>query len=448
MQDYDPRLTAPWERTFDRIVHPLEEFIHYKSSGGVILLVCAIMSFVIVNSPFSPAFEKIIGATAGFSVGGFELYKPLKLWINDGLMTLFFLLMGLEIKREFIVGELSSFRKALTPAIAAFGGMIAPAMIYLAINPEGAAARGWGTPMATDIAFAIGVTTLLGDRIPRSLVVFLISLAIVDDIGAVLIIAVYYTQTLSMKYLVAAGAVCLFITAMNLAGVRRLAPYLVAGALMWLFTLKSGVHSTIAGVVLAFLTPVRPQFHPEIFSNRVRGLVKEFDEANDPERSFLANQRQWCIVQTLAEGIRKVETPLQRLEHRLHLPVAFVVMPLFALVNAGVRIDLGEVHLVVSHPVALGVIAGLVIGKAAGVSLSVILAEKLGVAQLPRNVSRRHLLGVSLLAGIGFTMSIFIAELAFIMPENLVRAKTGIVAASVVAGIAGYIVLRSGKPVA
>lgn len=448
MQDYDSRLTAPWERAFDRVVQPLEEFIHYKSSGGVVLLACAILSFAIVNSPLSPAFEKIIGATAGFSIGGFELYKPLKLWINDGLMTLFFLLMGLEIKREFIVGELSSFRKALAPAIAAFGGMAAPAMIYLAINPEGAAARGWGTPMATDIAFAIGITTLLGDRIPRSIVVFLISLAIVDDIGAVLVIALYYTKHISVKYMVAALAVGLFILAMNLAGVRRLTPYLVAGALMWLFTLKSGVHSTISGIVLAFFTPVRPQFHPEKFSKRVRGLVKEFDDANDPGRSFLANQRQWCIVQTLAEGIRKVETPLQRLEHRLHLPVAFLVMPLFALVNAGVRIDLGELHRVIYHPVALGIIAGLVVGKTVGVSASVILAEKLGIVQLPPGVSRRHLFGVSLLAGIGFTMSIFIAELAFILPENLVRAKTGIVVASVMAGVGGYMLLRSGKPVA
>lgn len=435
---------APWEKTFNRVVSPIEEFIHYESSSGVLLMICAAVSFILVNSPASAAFHDVLHSEIGVEVGQWGLKKSVHHWINDGLMTLFFLLAGLEMKREFLVGELSTPRQAMMPVIVAAGGMIVPAFIYYVFNPEGPTLRGWGVPMATDLAFALGVLKLLGNRIPKNLFVFLISFAISDDVGAVLVIALFYTQQISLGYLLFAASSIVFLLALNLMGIRRLLPYTLLGAVVWYATMKSGIHATVAGILIAFTIPARPKFDTVKFSRKVRDLMDEFDSYHTVGRNLLTNQRQRSIVEALSHGVGKVETPLQHLEHSLQFPVSFIVMPIFAFANAGAPLDLSRVGEAMSHPVALGVAVGLVAGKFIGITGSALLTARLGIAPLPQGVTTRHVLGVGMISGIGFTMSIFIAELAFSgVAENLVMAKLGILAASLTAGLGGYITLKT-----
>jgi NhaA family Na+:H+ antiporter len=448
-QPHDPAYTAPWERTFDRIVSPFEEFIHTQTSSGLMLMAATVLALVLANSTLSEAYAHFFHLPLALSFGNWALEKSLHHWINDGLMALFFFLVGLEIKREVLVGELASVRQAALPIVAAAGGMVVPALVYAAINPDGMAARGWAIPMATDIAFAVGALVLLGRRVPQSLMMFLVALAIVDDLGGVLVIALFYTDTIALDALGMAALLLALLAGLNLAGVRRPLPYFLIGALLWLAMLQSGIHATIAGVLVAFTIPAKPKYDPGRFSIHMRELLDRFDHSHRPGVSILRNEEQKSIVQTLENGIHNVETPLQRLEHAFHLPVGMLIVPVFALANAGIPVAFDQLGTVLRDPVTLGVMAGLVCGKFIGIAGASWLAVRIGLAQLPAQATMHHIAGVGLLGGIGFTMSIFIAELGFAGdPEALLMAKTGILFASIIAGTAGYVWLWRTGPVA
>jgi NhaA family Na+:H+ antiporter len=357
-------------------------------------------------------------------------------------MTLFFFVVGLELKREILVGELASIRLAALPITAAIGGMIIPALIYAAINPSGEALHGWGIPMATDIAFALGVIALLAGRVPKALITFLVALAIADDLGAVLVIALFYTEQLVWDYLIIGAVLVGVLILLNLVGLRRPLPYFLVGTLLWLALLKSGVHATLAGVITAFTIPTLPRYEPQTFSKRMREMLDKFDACYKPGESILRNQKLSAFMQTLENGVHGVETPLQRLEHSMHLPVAFMVLPLFALFNAGVVIDFGNLIGALTHPITAGVAVGLIGGKFIGIVGCSWLAVRLKLATLPESVNFSHIAGAALLGAIGFTMSIFIAELAFAGQQELIQhAKLGILTASLLAGVTGYLVL-------
>jgi NhaA family Na+:H+ antiporter len=436
----DRQYNAPWEHAFERVLGPFEEFIHNQTTAGMLLMVCALIALVLANSPLAGPYLHVLHTPMGFGVGDWSLELSLHHWINDGLMALFFFVMGLEIKREILVGELATPRQAALPIIAAIGGMLVPALIYMIVNPGGAAAQGWGVPMATDIAFAVGALVLLGSRIPQALIVFLVALAIVDDLGAVVVIALFYTDTIVLPALAAAGAFLAALIVMNLGGVRRPLPYFVLGLLLWLAMLKSGVHATIAGVLLAFTIPARARYDPLRFHAHVMDLMQRFALAVQRDANILVNDKLHAIVQSLERGAEGVETPMQRLQHLFHQPVALLVIPVFALANAGVQIPFESLGDALRQPVTLGVILGLVLGKFVGIAGSAWLALQLGVGQLPAGTRFVQVAGVALLGGIGFTMSIFIAELGFAAhPEMLVQAKIGILCASLCAGVLGYV---------
>lgn len=437
------RFLAPWERTFEKIISPLEEFIRNQTSGGIVLMLATVVALIIANAPLADAYQRLLHTPISIGVGGWGLNMDLHHWINDGLMVLFFFLVGLEIKREILVGELASPRQAALPIVAAMGGMVTPALIYWFINPEGVASRGWGIPMATDIAFAVGVLALLGERVPKSLLMFLVALAIVDDLGAVLVIALFYTSSLSHEALWFAAAVFVVLVVFNRFGVRRAWPYFIAGVVLWLAMLTSGIHATLAGILVAAAIPARPIYKPPHFSLRMRRLLHQFDASHQSGVAILANAEQRSIVQTLDNAVYAVSTPLQRLEHAFHVPVALLVIPIFALANAGVVIEFDKLGELVGHPITLGVMLGLVIGKVVGIAGFSWFAIRLGLAVLPAGTSFRQLIGVGIIGGIGFTMSIFVTELAFAgMPEQLVMAKMGVLLASLVAGTTGYVWMR------
>ena len=442
----------PWEKAFDRIATPFEEFIHDETASGLILMGCTVVALLLANGFLNDEYQHLLHTEIGISLGGWEIRHTLHHWINDGLMALFFTVVGLEIKREVVIGELSNPKAAVLPVVAAVGGMVAPALLFYAINAGGPGANGWGVPMATDIAFAVGVLVLLGSRIPKTVLTFLVGLAIVDDLGAVLVIALFYTEQIAGDWLAMAAATFVLLVALNRIGVRRPLPYFLIGSVMWFAMLQSGVHATLAGVLTALTIPVRPKFSHRLFVEHMQTLLDELRhnpeldkkaDGVDTDQCIMRDSRARALLQTLENGVHSVESPLQRLEHSMHLPVAFLIMPLFALANAGIPIDAGSVGQALSHPVSLGVMAGLVLGKLVGIAGLTWLALRFGVGTLPEGMNLRHLVGVGLVGGVGFTMSIFIAELGFAgQPENLLMAKTGVLFASVLAGAAGYFWLR------
>ncbi|APZ44487.1 Na+/H+ antiporter NhaA [Acidihalobacter ferrooxydans] len=437
------RVLMPWERTFERILTPFEEFIHNQTTGGILLLSAAVIALIVANSPLGDAYQHILHAKLGFHIGAWSLSLSLHHWINDGLMTLFFFLVGLEIKRELLVGELSDLRQAAMPAIAALGGMLVPAGLYVLLTPAGPAASGWGIPMATDIAFAVSALVILGRRIPSGLMAFLVALAIVDDLGAVAVIAVFYTNEVNLIMLGVSVGLFALMVVFNLGGIRHPLPYFIVGTLLWLAMLQSGIHATIAGVLMALAIPSTPEYDPPRFSRTIADLMKRFDSSHREDRNILANQTQFSVLAAIETNARHAATPLQRLEHGLHHPVGLIIMPIFALANAGIPLGLDQLAAALHSPITLGVAAGLVLGKLIGVVGFTWLAVRLGVGRLPVGTNFRHIVGVGLLAGIGFTMSIFISELAFVGNEQaLVYAKSGILVASLVAGIGGYLWLR------
>lgn len=408
----------------------------------MVLLACAAIAMVWANSPWAHSYHALWETPLTLGVGATGGRLTLDLVINDGLMAVFFFLVGLEIKREVLVGELASLRHAALPVSAALGGMVVPALLFLAVNAGGTGSAGWGIPMATDIAFALGVLALLGDRVPASLRVFLSALAIADDMGAVLVIAIFYSGGVMWGALLAAVALLALSALANAAGVRAPWAYALIGAALWVAMLLSGVHATVAGVLLALTIPSRTRIDEGAFLRGARQALEDFHDARDPELTVLSSSEHQEALYRLEELTEQAQPPLARLEHGLQGVVNFGIMPLFALANAGVSLrGAGDL---IGTPVAIGVLLGLVLGKPIGITLAAWLAVKTGLAVRPADAGWRMIHGVAWLGGIGFTMSLFIAGLAFGGSSSLLTAaKLGTFLASVIAGIIGWTLLRT-----
>jgi Na+:H+ antiporter, NhaA family len=424
------------------MMEPFQRFIHAESAAGILLMISTVIALVWANSPWADVYAAFRRLPVTFGAGDFVLTEPLLLWINDGLMAMFFFVIGLEIKREVLVGELSSLRQAALPLAAAVGGAILPALLYTAFNAGTDGAKGWGIPMATDIAFSLGILSLLGKGVPLALKVFLVALAIGDDLGAVLIIAFFYTSTISWVSLEVGSGFLVALIGANVLGIRHPLVYGMLGiGGLWLAFFLSGVHPTIAGVLAAFTIPARTRLSGEEFITRSRALLDKFQKAMEPGGPPLASKARQNVASRLQHAAREVGTPLQRLEQALHPWVTAVVLPVFALANAGVAIE-GDPVATLRHPVALGIAAGLVIGKPVGVIVASWLAIRVGLATMPPDLTWRHLVGTGFLAGIGFTMSLFIEGLAFGKTPLDAPAKVGILAASALAGTIGWLLLK------
>ncbi len=435
MQSSAPDTRDKTKPRVERALRPLLEFLETESAGAVALVAATILALVWANSPLSESYETLWHTPLALRLGDWVLSQDLRHWVNDGLMTLFFLVVSLEIKRELVHGELSGIRKAALPVVAALGGMVVPALIYLAFNPADPEAQGWGIPMATDIAFAVGVVALVAPRIPQAAKVFLLSLAIVDDIGAILVIAVFYTSSLEWLPLAiaAGGAGAMYL--LRHIGVRAAPVYLILGVTVWLATLESGIHATIAGVVIGFSTPVRPVLEDEW--DRLKAGAQRLLQKPTPQEARAAKKR-----------AREVVAPGEWLEHLLHPWTSFLIIPVFALANAGLRVDAGAFGDALGGSVAVGIFLGLVVGKPLGICAFTFVALRLGIGTLPEDTSPRDVVGLAALAGIGFTVSLFISDLAFGDETLVSEAKLGILVASIAAGILGAVVLhrdRSGR---
>ena len=428
-------------RPVEQIVRPFQYFADKAASGGILLIAAAIVALVWANSPWGDSYYNLWATRFSVSLGTFSIEEDLAHWINDGLMAVFFLVVGLEIKREILVGELSSPRRAALPIAAAIGGAVLPAIIYVAINLGTEGVSGWGIPMATDIAFTLGVLALLGERAPLGLKVFLTALAIVDDIVAVMVIAFFYTSDVSWNALAIGAVFLVALVTANLAGVGKPLPYALLGIGLWLCFLKSGVHATIAGVLMAVTVPASSFIDTGEFLKRSRRLLDHFERAEEQGDSVLSNEDRQGVLHALNSANEDVEPPLQELEHILHPWVVFAIMPLFALANAGVVLGEGFTSTLL-NPVSLGIVAGLLLGKQLGITLFAWLAVKSGISELPGGVSWLHIYGASWLAAIGFTMSLFITDLAFADSPLLDIAKVGILTASIVAGVGGWLIIR------
>lgn len=434
-----PRPAPPAERFFS----PIRKFAAKEASGGIVLLACTIIALVWANSPWSESYFHLWHTELTIGTAHYHLTEPLHLWINDGLMAVFFFVVGLEIKREILVGELSSPKQAALPIAAALGGMIVPALFYILFNYGKPSAPGWGIPMATDIAFALGILALLGKRVPISLKIFLTALAIVDDIGAVLVIALFYTSNIVwLDLYIGAGVLAVLIIG-NWAGIRRPLFYGLLGiGGLWLAFLLSGVHATVAGVLAAFAIPARTRINAREFLTQGRTYLNDFETAHEPESNVLSNKNQLRAINQINDAAEHAQTPLQRLEHALHPWVVFFIMPVFALANAGVTFQRDVLDLLL-NPVSLGIIVGLFFGKQLGIFSFSWLVIKLGIAELPASITWKSLYGVAVLGGIGFTMSLFISGLAFTNPTYADTAKIGILAASILAGVLGLFFTRA-----
>jgi NhaA family Na+:H+ antiporter len=418
-----------------------QRFFRTETFGGVVLLAFGLAALVIANSPLGEAYEHLWETPLTFGIVQHKLSLSLHEWINDGLMAVFFLLVGLEIKRELLAGELSSARQAALPIACAIGGMIVPAAIFLMFNFGGIGSHGWGIPMATDIAFALGTLNLVAPQAPIGAKVLLTALAIVDDMGAVLVIAMFYSHAIVWSALAAAAVMLLVLIGFNVIGIRHLWPYLLGGVVLWYFVHACGVHATIAGVALAFTIPIHARINAEEFSQEARSLLDEFDRSETGDLVVLTSKGQQETLFNLERASAAVTAPVVRLEHALHNFSAFVVMPLFAFANAGVKIDLS-----LQHPeIVLGVLAGLMVGKPLGIMMAALITVKTGIASLPQAVNWRSLLGYAFLAGIGFTMSLFVDTLAFDDTILIDAAKQGIIAASLLGGIAGAVMLKTSQ---
>jgi len=426
-----------------KILLPIYKFIQEEKSGGLVLGIAAVLAFILANSPWSQHYFEFFQQKLGLIINGKPfLNLSIHHWINDGLMSIFFFVVGLELKREIVAGELSNVRKSMLPIIAALGGMFFPAMIYFIFNPGAEVSSGWGIPMATDIAFALGVLYLLGDKIPLSLKVFLTAIAIVDDLGAVLVIAFFYTSDISTLNL---GIGLLFLLLMflsNRLGVRNIVFYAILkiGG-VWTLFLLSGVHATIAAVLAAFMIPADVKIKEDVFNARLKKNLIQFKNA-DPNHLPIVTDEQLKIIDRMSRDNKKATPPLQRLEHTMHPFVTFLIIPIFALANAGITVLDMNMKSLLETNVAVGVALGLLIGKVIGIVGLTWLSIKLKIASLPQGMNYKNLLGVALLASIGFTMSLFITQLAFDHEQYQMQAKIGIFVASIIGGILGYIVLN------
>ncbi|MEJ2078282.1 MAG: Na+/H+ antiporter NhaA [Acidobacteriota bacterium] len=430
-QHLEPGSAFP-KKPIDRLLLPLERFLHVEAASGIILLLCTILALALANSPFGESYEAIWQTKVGFQFGGFEMVHKLRHWINDGLMVIFFFVIGLEVKRELVSGELREFRRAALPLLAALGGMVVPAGIFLSLQAGTPAEAGWGIPMATDIAFVVGCMALLAPRVPRGLRVLILSLAIADDIGAILVIAIGYTEELSLEYLLVALLLVALVLLFQRSGIRSFGVYAATGGVIWYFFHESGIHATLAGVVLGLLTPATAYLDTSVVGRFLKrtGDVLHGDWESLPDKAVRVR-----AVQQLS---RETVSPLSYLENALHPWVSYLIMPVFALANAGVEFTPGDL----ASPVALAVALGLLIGKPVGIVLFSAIAVRAGIAALPSGVSWSILAGGAALAGIGFTMALFIAGLA-LEGELLSAAKVGILLGSGIAAVMGMLLLST-----
>ena len=422
-----------------RFIRPARRFMQLEASSGLVLLAATAVALAWANLPFGESYEAFWDTHLLFELGPIDFNESLRHVVNDALMTIFFFVVGLEIKRKIRLGDLSDRKAATGPAIAAIGGMLVPALIYFALNSSGDPARGWGIPMATDIAFALGVVALLGNRIPPRARLFLLVVAIVDDIGAIAVIAIFYTDALSFGWLAVAVGLFAVVYLAKHRNVRAMSFYWIIGAMVWFAVFESGVHATLAGVALGFLTPTRPFYGAAEYDEKARTVIGPYgnEEQRVIEREHVDHE-----VLEVANITRESVSPLTRLEEGLHPWTSFMIIPLFALANAGVRfagIDIGDA---LTDPITIGVALGLIVGKSVGITLALYLAVRFGVARLPIGSTWSHIRGLAVLGGIGFTVSLFVTGLAFDDPALADLAKIGIFAGSAVAGVTGYLLLR------
>lgn len=431
---------------FNRVLSPVDNFLHLESSSGILLLMVTLVAMFFANSGFHEAYEHFIHTPIKLGVGSWSLEMGLQHWVNDALMAIFFFVVGMEIKRELVIGELSSPKRAALPMLAAVGGMIFPALIYYFFNMEGPGRSGWGIPMATDIAFAVGVMSLMSRKVPFALKIFLLALAIVDDLGAVLVIAFFYTSEISAQALGIGFGILALIYVLYASGIRKVPVYVVLGVLCWYFVYNSGIHATIAGVLLGFLMPLKAFYDKRELPSVLTDLVKKIDDEVDAQTENFAE-----ITEAAKDQLHKLHrytqgssSALDSTIHTLHPWVSFVIMPMFAFVNAGVRIEGVGMGDIATNGISLGIILGLFIGKPVGVFLTCFAAVKLGIADLPARVNWYKIICTGFLAGIGFTMALFVSNLA-LSPEQEVFSKVGILIASTIAAVVSLIMLGLSK---
>ena len=425
-------------------ISPFVRFSQIEASSGIVLLIAAVAAMIWANSTWSDSYFAILETHLTIEIGSFHFDESVLHLVNDGLMAIFFFVVGLEIKRELVLGDLRDPKAAALPVLAALGGMVVPALVYLFFNAGTAAGHGWGIPMATDIAFAVGIVALLGSRVPPGAKLFLLAVAIADDIGAIAVIAIFYTTDLNGFYLAAAVFGLILVWVASKVHVRAMWFYVPTAFLIWYFMLESGVHATLAGVALGFLTPARPYYTPKEFDERARAILDQYDpdDITDLHAQEHADHEALLLSDIASESV----SPLTRMEHKLVAWSSFVIVPIFALANAGVDFRDISITEALTSNIALGVAAGLVIGKIVGISLASLGAVRFGLGKLPPGTTWAHVVGLAAVAGIGFTVALFVAGLAFEDPEFADLAKVGIFSGSIVAGIIGSIVLSRIKP--
>lgn len=418
---------------------PFQKFAKIESLSGILLFSTTVIALIWANSPYSQVYESMLQYKIGINIQNFELTKPLILWVNDGLMAIFFFLIGLEIKRELLIGELNSMRKATFPIFAALGGMLIPLFLYIILNRNPEATHGWGIPMATDIAFSLAILKLLGNRVPLGLKVFLTAFAIVDDIGAVLIIAIFYSSGIQWMLLVIALFLLLLLYYLSYRKIHMKYVILVSGFIIWFLFLKAGIHPTVAGVLMAFSIPIRQKIDVKTYSIKLSNIVNDLEFSTENKSHILSN-KQIEQIDNLEDWTNKVQSPLQILEHRLHNWVAFFIIPVFALTNAGVtfgknmNLDFSTISIIA---------VCLVVGNFIGITLMSLLSVKMRLTELPKDVKYNQIIGIAFLGGVGFTMSIFITNLAFVDSTYLIdSAKVGILIGSLISGLTGYLIIK------
>ncbi|WP_051559879.1 Na+/H+ antiporter NhaA [Marinobacterium jannaschii] len=432
--DYD----TPLEQAIESIRKPFATFLHDQGTSSILLFASTVLALWMANSTLADAYSHFFHTPAGLSFGDYSFEMSLSHWINDGLMPLFFFVLGLEIKREFLAGEFTDLRASLLVIYSALGGMAMPALIYLLINNDPLSIQGWGIPMATDTAFALGALIIFGKRIPQGLITLLVAIAIVDDMGAVLVIALFYTDTVYWWALGYAAIALGFLVGFNMTGVRQAWPYFIVGTVVWAFFLYSGVHTTVAGILVALTVPARPKHGPYQFIRRIQKLLHQFEHTRHPPLPILGDPESHRLVEKVHWTALHATTPLRRWERTLETPVGLFVLPIFALANAGIPFPDADPTSILTTPITLGIVLALIFGKCIGITGSCLLAVKFGIGKFPTGVTPGHIVGMSLIAGMGFTMSIFIGSLAFSDNQALlVQAKAGILSGSLLAGLTG-----------
>ncbi len=421
------------------LITPFQKFVKVESLSGVLLFGATIIALIWANSRFATVYDSIWQYEIGIKTADFELSKPLILWINDGLMAIFFFLIGLEIKREVMIGELNNLKKASFPIFAALGGMIIPVSLYIILNKDPGTSHGWGIPAATDIAFSLAILQLLGKRVPVSLKVFLAAFAIVDDIGAVVLIAVFYSTGIKWALLIIALAIIIILIILSSRSIYSKYLFFIAGFVVWLLFLKAGFHPTVAGVLLAFTIPIRKKIDVNTYAVNLCSIADKFRDAGDGKSPVLSKE-QVEYIDDLEDWTSKVQSPLQHLEHSLHNWVAYLIIPIFAFANAGINLSTGTD---LNYDLILTIMVSLFAGKSIGISLFTWLARKFKLTVMPKGINNWQLTGITFLAGVGFTMSIFISNIAFAdNPAVVNSAKIGIIAGSLISGLTGYLILR------